>query len=181
MGCIDKAEVSTVVPHVLIFPLPIQSPVDSMLQLAELLCLAGLKVTFLNTNYNQERLLFHTNIVESRFDKYPEFRFRTTSDGLPEENPRSAEYFCQIISSLQAMAEPFPGEFLATEPQKSQKMTDNGINSIHNLETQGDQTQHEDSISDIRAEGNDVHGRRYPRHVHEATLEDVKMSILLKR
>nr|XP_016488809.1 PREDICTED: uncharacterized protein LOC107808756 [Nicotiana tabacum] len=51
-------------------------------------------------------------------------------------------------------------------------MTDNGVNYTHNLEAQGNQPQHEDSISVTRSKGNEatpVHGRRYPRHVREAT------------
>ncbi|KAJ8557630.1 hypothetical protein K7X08_003255 [Anisodus acutangulus] len=92
--------------HVLLFPLPIQSPINSMLQLAELFCLAGIQVTFLNTHHNQQLLCRHTN-VESRFRQYPKFQFLTISDGLPEEHPRSSLLFGELISSLQAVAEPF--------------------------------------------------------------------------
>ncbi|MCD7446021.1 hypothetical protein HAX54_031504 [Datura stramonium] len=77
-----------------------------MLQLAELLCLAGLKITFLNTIHNQERLLRCTN-VQTRFEKYHGFRFVTIPDGLPEEHPRSVEQFGDIIRSVQRVAEPF--------------------------------------------------------------------------
>lgn len=99
--------------HVLIFPLPIQGPINSMLQLAELFCLAGLKITFLNTIHNQERLLRCTN-VQSRFEKYNGlFRFVTIPDGLPEEHPRSIEQFGDIIISVQTMAEPFLREMLS--------------------------------------------------------------------
>uniref|UniRef100_A0A1S4CKI9 7-deoxyloganetic acid glucosyltransferase-like n=1 Tax=Nicotiana tabacum TaxID=4097 RepID=A0A1S4CKI9_TOBAC len=94
------------IPHVLIFPLPMQGPINSMLQLAELFCLSGLKVTFLNTIHNQERLLRHTN-VQSRFGQYPGFQFLAIPDGLPEEHPRSVEQFGDIISSVQTVAEPF--------------------------------------------------------------------------
>lgn len=76
-----------------------------MLQLAELFCLAGLQVTFLNTNHNQQLLYRHTN-VESRFRQYPKFRFRTISDGLPDDHPRSFPMFEDLINSLQAVAEP---------------------------------------------------------------------------
>lgn len=109
-----EAEISA---HVLLFPLPIQSPINSMLQLAELFCLAGLQVTFLNTNHNQQLLCRHTN-VESRFGQYPKFRFRTISDGFPEEHPRSSVLLGELISSLQAVAEPFLREILlgVTEP-----------------------------------------------------------------
>ncbi|MCD9646126.1 hypothetical protein HAX54_035678 [Datura stramonium] len=105
----------TSIPHVLIFPLPLQSTINSTLQLAELLCLAGgLRVTFLNTNHNQQRLLRHSD-VQSRFEQYPGFRFLTISDGLPEDHPRSAEQFGDIISSLQSVAEPFLKEMLSDD------------------------------------------------------------------
>nr|XP_004231996.1 7-deoxyloganetic acid glucosyltransferase-like isoform X1 [Solanum lycopersicum] len=98
-------------PHVLLFPLPIQSPINSMLQLAELFCLAGLQVTFLNTNHNQQLLYRHTD-VESRFRQYPKFQFRTISDGLPDDHPRSSLLFGDLITSLQAVAEPFLREIV---------------------------------------------------------------------
>nr|XP_016435097.1 PREDICTED: uncharacterized protein LOC107761385 [Nicotiana tabacum] len=63
-------------------------------------------------------------------------------------------------------------------------MADNGVNNTIKLEAQGNQPQHEDSISDICSEGNEatsVHGRRYPRHVREATPDDAERNTLLKR
>ncbi|XP_070053087.1 7-deoxyloganetic acid glucosyltransferase-like [Nicotiana tomentosiformis] len=116
-------------PHVLLFPLPIQSPINSMLQLAELFCLAGLQVTFLNTNHNQKLLLRHTN-VESRFRQYPRFRFRTISDGLPEENPRSSVQFGELISSLQAVAEPFLREILLSSSSNSNGVTEPPVTCV---------------------------------------------------
>lgn len=105
-------EASNIIPHVLIFFLPIQGPINSMLQLAELFCLAGLKITFLNTIHNQQRLLRCTD-VQSRFEKYDElFQFVTIHDELPEEHPRSIEQFGDIIRSVQTVAEPFIREIL---------------------------------------------------------------------
>lgn len=63
-------------PHVLIFPLPLQGPVNCMLKLAKLFAIKGLCVTFLNTVHIQNLLLKHTN-VQSRFDNYPNFKFET--------------------------------------------------------------------------------------------------------
>ncbi|TMW84800.1 hypothetical protein EJD97_024360 [Solanum chilense] len=105
-------EETSITPHVLIFPLPFQSTINSNLQLAELLCLAGLRVSFLNTNHNQQRLVGNSN-VESRFKQYTGFQFLTISDGLPENNPRSGEQFGDIISSLQTMAEPYLKQMLS--------------------------------------------------------------------
>nr|WRW51046.1 7-deoxyloganetic acid glucosyltransferase [Uncaria rhynchophylla] len=55
-------------PHVLIFPLPLQGHVNSMLKLAELCCISGLHVTVLLSDYNHGRLLRHAN-VKSRFSR----------------------------------------------------------------------------------------------------------------
>ncbi|GKV18522.1 hypothetical protein SLEP1_g28888 [Rubroshorea leprosula] len=58
-----------------------------MLKLAELLALAGLKVTFLNSNHNHDRLV-RFSIVLARFAKYPGFEFRTIPDiGQPDDQP----------------------------------------------------------------------------------------------
>ncbi|KAL3521159.1 hypothetical protein ACH5RR_019308 [Cinchona calisaya] len=98
-------------PHVLIFPLPIQSPVNSMLKLAELLCLAGLHVTFLNTKHNHKRLLRYTN-VQSRLAQYGgRFHIETVEDGLPEDS-HTVEQFAEILDSLQSVAEPLLRELL---------------------------------------------------------------------
>ncbi|PWA46533.1 7-deoxyloganetic acid glucosyltransferase [Artemisia annua] len=86
-------------PHVLIFPLPLQGPVNSMFKLAELLCLSGLHVTFLVTDNIHTRLLKYSNI-QSRFDSYPGFRLESISDGLPEDHPRSGSGLMEMFDSL---------------------------------------------------------------------------------
>ncbi|CAH2080456.1 unnamed protein product, partial [Thlaspi arvense] len=59
-------------------------PLNSMLKLAELLCLAGsLHVTFLNSLYNHRRLLLYSDIT-TRIQRYPCLQFATISDGLPK-------------------------------------------------------------------------------------------------
>ncbi|KAK4382824.1 7-deoxyloganetic acid glucosyl transferase [Sesamum angolense] len=86
-------------PHVLIFPLPMQGHINSMLKLAELFCLANLHVTMLLSEYTHGRLLRHANI-ESRFSRYPGFRVATIPDGLPEDHPRVGERTMEIVMSL---------------------------------------------------------------------------------
>ena len=98
-------------PHVLIFPLPAQGHINSMLKLAELFALAGLKVTFLNTEYNHERLVRHTDI-RSRFAKYPRFGFQTIPDGLPQDHPRVGHGFMEIFESLVLRTKPILREML---------------------------------------------------------------------
>nr|XP_043633193.1 7-deoxyloganetic acid glucosyl transferase-like isoform X1 [Erigeron canadensis]XP_043633194.1 7-deoxyloganetic acid glucosyl transferase-like isoform X1 [Erigeron canadensis] len=86
-------------PHVLIFPLPLQGPVNSMFKLAELLCLSGIHVTFLVTGHIHTRLLKYSNI-QSRFDCYPGFHLETISDGLPDDHPRSGSGLMEMFDSL---------------------------------------------------------------------------------
>ncbi|KAJ9684453.1 hypothetical protein PVL29_016759 [Vitis rotundifolia] len=98
----DQRSVS---PHVLILPFPIQGNVNSMLKLAELLCLAGIQVTFLNCHYPHHCLLSYSN-VQARFSRYPGFRFETISDGLPMEHPRTAEQFLDIVDGVKTTTAP---------------------------------------------------------------------------
>ncbi|KAL6327318.1 hypothetical protein AAG906_018771 [Vitis piasezkii] len=76
-----------------------------MLKLAELLCLAGIQVTFLNCHYPHRRLLSYSNI-QARFSRYPGFRFETISDGLPMEHPRTAEQFSDIVDGVKTTTAP---------------------------------------------------------------------------
>nr|XP_027095580.1 7-deoxyloganetic acid glucosyltransferase-like [Coffea arabica] len=98
------AEEAPLPPHVLIFPLPMQGHVNSMLKLAELCCISGLHVTVLLSDFNYDRLLRHAN-VESRFAKYPGFQFATISDGLPDDHPRVGERTMEIVLSLKVVGE----------------------------------------------------------------------------
>ncbi|KAK6933078.1 hypothetical protein RJ641_035972, partial [Dillenia turbinata] len=93
------------ISHVLIFPIPIQGHVNSMLKLAELLCLSNLHVTFLNSVYNHNRLLQFSDI-RTRFDHYPGFRFETIPDGLPEDHPRSGHRAMDIFYAIDSVAKP---------------------------------------------------------------------------
>ncbi|XP_059666349.1 7-deoxyloganetic acid glucosyl transferase-like [Cornus florida] len=92
-------------PHVLVFPLPIQGHVNSMLKLAELLCLGNLHVTMLVSEDNHARLLRHTHI-HSHLARYPGFCFRTIPDGLPEDHPRAGGPLREIFSSIKSITGP---------------------------------------------------------------------------
>uniref|UniRef100_A0AAT9US15 Glycosyltransferase n=1 Tax=Mitragyna speciosa TaxID=170351 RepID=A0AAT9US15_9GENT len=92
-------------PHVLIFPLPIQGHVNSMLRLAELLCLADLDITFIVSEFSHNRLLKHTSVA-SRFGRYPGFRFQSISDGLPDDHPRAGERVMDIMPAIKNVTGP---------------------------------------------------------------------------
>ena len=104
--------------HVLIFPLPAQGHVNSMLKLAELLSLAGLHVTFLNTDFIQDRLVRYTDI-QTRFSCYPGFQFKTISDGLPADHPRSGDRLFDVFDSLNSKAKFLLKEMLASNKLSS--------------------------------------------------------------
>lgn len=86
-------------PHVLIFPLPLQGAINSMLKLAELLSVSDINITFLVTDHIHSGLLRHTNVI-SRFKKYPGFVLHSISDGLPEEHPRSGARYMEMFDSM---------------------------------------------------------------------------------
>ncbi|KAK9189393.1 hypothetical protein WN943_017989 [Citrus x changshan-huyou] len=98
-------------PHILIFPLPCQSHVNSMLKLAEIFSLAGLKVTFLNSKHNHERLIRYTDIHD-RFLQYSEFQFKTISDGLPADHPRAGDRLMEMFDSLSLNTRPLLKQML---------------------------------------------------------------------
>ncbi|CAN0837772.1 7-deoxyloganetic acid glucosyl transferase [Linum grandiflorum] len=99
-------------PHVLIFPYPLQGHVTSMLSLAELLCLSNIRVTFLNSDHIQRRLLQFTT-VQSRFSKYPHlFYFQTISDGLPSNHSRSGKEVFDLFQSMSSITRPLYKELL---------------------------------------------------------------------
>ncbi|KAJ0669603.1 putative 7-deoxyloganetin glucosyltransferase [Helianthus annuus] len=92
-------------PHALLFPLPMQGPVNCMLKLAELLCISGITVTVLNTDYIHRTLIRHSNVL-TRFSSYDNLRFKTISDGLREDHPRSGERFLDLFDGMKTVTEP---------------------------------------------------------------------------
>ncbi|CAI9779577.1 unnamed protein product [Fraxinus pennsylvanica] len=96
---------ATLPPHVLIFPVPIQGHVKSMLNLAELLCLSGLDITFMVSDFSHNRLLKHTTVV-SRFKQYPGFRFQSITDGLPDDHSRAGQEVMDLLPSTKNITAP---------------------------------------------------------------------------
>ncbi|KAK8491074.1 hypothetical protein V6N13_122016 [Hibiscus sabdariffa] len=81
-------------PHVLVFPIPLQGHINSMIKLSELLALAGFRITFLNSDLNHERLVKLTDMT-THFARYPGFEFKTITDGLPLDHPRTGNWFME--------------------------------------------------------------------------------------
>ncbi|KAK9063391.1 hypothetical protein SSX86_017261 [Deinandra increscens subsp. villosa] len=104
---------NTIEPHVLIFPLPLQGPVNCALKLAELLCLSGIRVTFLNTEHIHRPLLRHAPVL-SRFSRYPNFRFETIPDGFKHETPVSGDGFIELMESVDSVTKPLFREMMVS-------------------------------------------------------------------
>ncbi|XLV00508.1 hypothetical protein S245_014845, partial [Arachis hypogaea] len=100
--------------HVLIFPCPAQGHVNSMLNLAQLLALRNLHVTFLNTEHIHNRLTRFADI-ESLPARYHTLRFKTIPDGLPEEHPRSGERSVEPLHSVKVHGKPLLRDILVKE------------------------------------------------------------------
>ncbi|KAL0360978.1 UNVERIFIED_CONTAM: 7-deoxyloganetin glucosyltransferase [Sesamum radiatum] len=82
-------------PHAVCIPFPAQGHINPMLKLAKLLHHNGFHITFVNTEYNHQRLLKSRG--PDSLKGLPSFRFETIPDGLP---PSDAADATQDIPSL---------------------------------------------------------------------------------
>ncbi|KAL1544728.1 7-deoxyloganetic acid glucosyltransferase [Salvia divinorum] len=99
-------------PHVLIFPLPLQGPINCMLKLAEIMCIQQIKVTFIITQHIH-RCLFHSSDAQAYSTKYDDaFRFKPIPDGLPQDHSRTVFEFSELMLSLGAVAPPILHQML---------------------------------------------------------------------
>ncbi|KAI3971201.1 hypothetical protein MKW92_020251 [Papaver armeniacum] len=111
-------------PHVLIFPFPAQGHINSMLKLAEILCIPGINVTFINTQQNHSRQLSFGNL-HSRFRKFPGFCFETIPDGLSDDPHHSAgsrsshDLVTDMLSRVENVIRPGFQELLTSDRFKS--------------------------------------------------------------
>ncbi|KAI3980255.1 hypothetical protein MKX01_035372 [Papaver californicum] len=111
-------------PHVLIFPFPAQGHINSMLKLAEILCLSGINVTFVNTQQNHTRQLSFANF-HSRFGQFPGFRFETVPDGLSDDQHHSAgfcssqDFITDMFNRVENVIKPGFRELLTSNSFKS--------------------------------------------------------------
>ncbi|KAI3672465.1 hypothetical protein L6452_38553 [Arctium lappa] len=94
-------------PHVVCIPIPAQGHINPMLKLAKILHSKGFIVTFVNTEFNHQRLLKARG--SAALDGLPSFRFETIPDGMPPpENPDATQNVYSICKSTQETClEPF--------------------------------------------------------------------------
>ncbi|KAL6142204.1 hypothetical protein ACLB2K_060487 [Fragaria x ananassa] len=108
-------------PHVLLLPFPAQGHIKPMLTLAQLLCHAGIHVTFVNTEHNHR----HLTQREALSARFPTLHFRSISDGLPSDHPRSIfPYLLDIVTSLRSTTAPLLHQLLLSLTSKSDVVVD---------------------------------------------------------
>ncbi|KAI3952378.1 hypothetical protein MKX01_005245 [Papaver californicum] len=93
--------------HVVCIPLPFQSHISSMMKLAKILHFRGFQITFVNTEFNHQRLL-NARGPES-LKGFPDFRLETIPDGLPPPTDPNAsqDILTLCISTQMNCLEPF--------------------------------------------------------------------------
>ncbi|KAL6133144.1 hypothetical protein ACLB2K_065381 [Fragaria x ananassa] len=108
-------------PHVLLLPFPAQGHIKPMLTLAQLLCHAGIHVTFVNTEHNHR----HLTQREALSARFPTLHFRSIPDGLPSDHPGSIfPYFLDIVTSLRSTTAPLLHQLLVSLTIKSDVVGD---------------------------------------------------------
>ncbi|PWA67347.1 UDP-glucuronosyl/UDP-glucosyltransferase [Artemisia annua] len=93
--------------HALCIPTPLQGHINPMLKLAKILHSKGFDITFVNTEFNHQRLIRsqgHENL-----NGLPSFRFETIPDGLPP--PENKDATQDIPSLAKSIVETCSGPF----------------------------------------------------------------------
>ncbi|KAJ0829185.1 putative 7-deoxyloganetin glucosyltransferase [Helianthus annuus] len=88
-------------PHALCIPVPVQGHISPMLKLAKILHSQGFLITFVNTEFNHQRLLRSQGPQAVR--GLPSFRFETIPDGLP--SPQNLDATQDVPSLARAIEE----------------------------------------------------------------------------
>ncbi|KAK9080761.1 hypothetical protein SSX86_000519 [Deinandra increscens subsp. villosa] len=94
-------------PHAMCIPLPLQGHINPMLKLAKILHSKGFLITFINTEFNHQRLVRSRGAEAVR--GLPSFRFETIPDGLPP--PQNLDATQDVPSLAKAIEENFLGPF----------------------------------------------------------------------
>ncbi|XP_059428673.1 7-deoxyloganetic acid glucosyltransferase-like [Corylus avellana] len=104
-------------PHILLLPFPALGHIKPLLSLAELLCQAGLHVTFLNTDHMHRSL---TRLPQPS-SHFPTLHFDSISDGLPTDHPRNMKLIGELMISLKSVTKPRFRDLLAELSTKSER------------------------------------------------------------
>ncbi|XP_068643176.1 7-deoxyloganetin glucosyltransferase-like [Aristolochia californica] len=93
-------------PHAVCVPFPSQGHINPMMQLAKLLHSRGFHITFVNTEFNQRRLLRSGAVGPST--ELEDFRFETIPDGLSSPDMDATQNVIDLfVSTLESCLAPF--------------------------------------------------------------------------
>nr|GMD88826.1 7-deoxyloganetin glucosyltransferase-like [Ipomoea batatas] len=84
-------------PHAVCIPFPAQGHINPMLQLAKLLHHKGFHITFVNNEFNHDRLLRSRG--SKAMEGLPSLRFEAIPDGLPPSNPDATQDVASLTVS----------------------------------------------------------------------------------
>ncbi|KAM5575654.1 hypothetical protein ABKV19_014556 [Rosa sericea] len=84
-------------PYAVCVPYPAQGHINPMLKLAKIVHYRGFHITFVNTEYNHERLLKSRG--PDSLDGLPSFRFKSIPDGLPPTDANATQDIPSLCDS----------------------------------------------------------------------------------
>lgn len=85
-------------PHAVVIPYPAQGHISPLLKLAKLLHSRGFYITFVNSEFNHNRLLRSRG--PASVAGLPDFRFRAIPDGLPPSDKDATQDIPQLCASI---------------------------------------------------------------------------------
>lgn len=85
-------------PHAVCLPLPSQGHINAMLKIAKLLHHKGFHITYVNTEFNHNRII--KSLGSKPLFELPDFRFKTIVDGLPPSDLDASQDLSQLLDSL---------------------------------------------------------------------------------
>ncbi|XP_026395803.1 7-deoxyloganetin glucosyltransferase-like [Papaver somniferum] len=92
--------------HVVCIPYPLQSHISAMMKLAKILHFRGFHITFVNTEFNHQRIL--NSRGPDSLEGLPDFSFENFSDGLPPTDPNAGQDILALVGATQQNClEPF--------------------------------------------------------------------------
>ncbi|ERM96857.1 hypothetical protein AMTR_s01096p00009580 [Amborella trichopoda] len=92
-------------PHALCFPLPAQGHINPMMHLAKLLHARGFYITFVNTEFNHERITRSGGAME--LNNLEDFKLESIPDGLPPNHGRTQDAAGLIDATMKNFFSPF--------------------------------------------------------------------------
>ncbi|ERN14715.1 7-deoxyloganetin glucosyltransferase-like [Amborella trichopoda] len=92
-------------PHALCFPLPAPGHINPMMHLAKILNARGFYITFVNTEFNHERITRSGGAME--LNNLEDFKLESIPDGLPPDHVRTQDAAGLIDATMKNFFSPY--------------------------------------------------------------------------